>query len=152
MTAYLEQQIEEIIRAAVQTAVGSSVSVIGWRQPSLAGTVKAASLTRILVKILPRSNLGFGSSIVNFDAQVHVQVTAHDSPDGDLLTDLEGKTIALLEAWNRTPETMQAALSIENVFSADGFIFTQGGDCDFDQSTLLWYSSIPIQIKGHILA
>jgi hypothetical protein len=152
MKNYLEQQLEELIRAATQTAIGTTIPAVGWRQPSLAGTAKASALTRVLVKVLPRASEKFGSRIASLDALIHVQVSVSASADGDLLTEIEGAVIEMLDAWNRDPEAMTAALSVDTVFGADGFIFTAGGDCDFDDSKACWYSMITVQIKGRLLA
>lgn len=151
MANYLEQQVEELIRAAIQTAVGASGTVTGWRQPSLSGTVKQGLVTGVLVKIAPRSNVAFGSALVSLNCVVDIQVTCDDSANGDLLTTLEAAVFSVLNAWHRSPETMAAALAVAGVFDPGGFIFTEGGDCDFDVSNALWYSTIPVQIKGRII-
>lgn len=162
MTNFLEQQVEEQIRAALAAACASvsmpalgdgsgallPLVVAGFWQPAAAGEVKQSSNTCLLVKIPPGGSGGFGSQKVTLAGSVAVKVAASDSPSGDLLTELAAPVISLLRGWCESAETMTAALSVTDVFSADGFMLDAGGDADFDTDLEVWYCTVNFQIKG----
>lgn len=150
MTNFLEQQVEALIVAALQTAVGTDATVLGFVQPAAAGTEKKQPASCILVTVRPRACASQNSNVVALSVMVNVKVSASESPDGDKLPDLAAAVMSTLHGWNRDLSAMNAALSVSNVFSADGFVFTDGGDADFDPELFVWYYLIPLQIKGTV--
>lgn len=151
MTTFIEQQVEALIVAALTTALAGKAVVTGFHQPSVAGTVKAATLSGVLVKVSPRANPTFGTRQCTLNVFIGCRVDAGESPTGDLLSEIEAPVIAALDAWHADPAAMSAALSVSGAFDADAFMFSDGGDCDFDVTELYWYTNVMLQIKGRII-
>lgn len=162
MTNFLEQQVEEQIRAAVAVECAAvemplladdsgnrmPLFVAGFWQPAAAGEVKGSYDTCILVKVPPGGSGGFGSQKVVLSGSVFVKVAANDSPTGDLISELAAPVVALFRDWCEDPEAMSAALSVSGVFSADGFMIDAGGEADFDLDLDVWFCTVNFQIKG----
>lgn len=151
MTNFLEQQVEKLIVDALQTAVGTAASVVGFVQPASAGTQKQHGDTCVLVTVRPRANSTQNSKIITLGCTVNVKVSVSSSATGDKLSELAAPVMSLLHTWSRDLAAMSAELSVASVFSADGFVFTDGGDADFDPELLVWYYLVPFQIKGIVL-
>lgn len=150
MSDFLEKSVEAKIVAAVAAVVSGS-QVLGWWQPALDGDTKRQTLSSVLVTVRPRSNESFGSKIVSLHGRIDIRSACADDPAGDKLSDLAGTVFGLLESWNKTAAAMVSALEVSGVFSPGGFIFTDGGDADYDDQQGCWFATVSFQVKGCIL-
>jgi len=147
---FLEKSLEALIVAAV-AAASADVQVLGWWQPVAAGVVKKQAASSILVTVLPRSNESFGSKIVSLSGRIDIRSNGADDPTGANMPEAAGPVFNLLESWNTDPETMATALTVSGKFSPGGFIFSGGGDADYDDQQGCWFSTVTFETKGTII-
>jgi hypothetical protein len=148
---FLEKSLEALIVAAIAAAESSDIQVLGWWQPFAAGMVKKQAASSILVTVLPRSNESFGSKIVSLSGRIDIRSNGADDPTGANMPEAAGPVFNLLEAWNINPETMETALTVSGKFSPGGFIFSGGGEADYDDQQGCWFSTVTFQVKGTII-
>lgn len=151
-TPFLEQQVEAALVAALNTALGTSGTAYGFWQPSAPGTDRNAPMTHVAVRCAVRFNASQNSRIINLNVTVTVMCAVSDSASGDQLTEMAAPVLNLLHSWNLDSSTMSAALSVANVFRADGMTFQDAGDPDFSADLAVWYCPIQIKLAGVVLA
>lgn len=147
---FLEKSLEALIVAAV-AAASADVQVLGWWQPVAAGLVKKQSASSILVTVLPRANESFGSKIVSLSGRIDIRSAGEEDPDGAKMPEYAGPVFNLLEEWNTDPDEMATALTVSGKFNPGGFMFSGGGDADYDDQQGCWFSTVTFQIKGTII-
>lgn len=150
-TTFLEQQVEAAIVSAINTAMGGSGTAFGFWQPATAGTVKQGLNTHVAVRVSVRENKSQNSSIIYLPVSITIKCSCEDSPSGDSLIAMTAPVMGLLHAWNLDSAVASAALSVANVFRADGLKFEDGGDPDLDLDLGVWYCPIQIKLSGAIL-
>jgi hypothetical protein len=148
---FLEKSLEALIVAAIAAAESSDIQVLGWWQPVATGVVKNQAASSILVTVLPRSNESFGSKIVSLSGRIDIISNGADDPTGANMPEYSGPVFNLLEAWNADQQAMETALAVSGKFSPGGFMFSGGGDADYDDQQGCWFSTVTFQIKGVII-
>jgi hypothetical protein len=150
-TELLEQEVEAAIVNAFNSELGTIATAYGFWQPMADGDVKEAGATHVSVRVSVRANASQNSRIVSLPVSIVIKCAVEDSANGDKLIDMAKPIVNLLHSWNLNSETMSTALSVSSVFRADGLVFQDGGDPDFDDALKLWYCPIQIKISGAIL-
>lgn len=151
MSATLEQLLEAKIVAALAALI-TARPVVGFWQPAAAGSEKTFPLSCVEVTVKPRSCDGWGSDIRTFRVTVAVQAAVEEDPTGATLPADYAAAVGLFETWQGSNSDATAtALSVTG-FNAQGFTFTDGGDCGFDQQSLVWFATIQCEITGCTVA
>jgi len=145
--ALLEKSVEAAAVSALKTAVGDIAPVIGFLQPSSEGTEKTAERTSVLVICRPRAGV-FGSKRVTLSINVAIMAGMEDDPTGSKIAEIAEPVMALIDTWIDSPSTLGLALSVADVFRADGLITSDGGDAGDDTAQSIWFWTVPLQIKG----
>ena len=151
----IEAEVEALIVAALQAKLAAAglaqIPVVGFLTPFAEGTVKESGRTAFGVTVNPRFNVSLGSCQTNLRGEVALAVSRADSPDGALVAQAEACALELLQGWSDEVSAANAALSVENVFGCDGFLFLEGGQRDFDGASQCYIVSAPFRIPGRVL-
>lgn len=150
-TAFLEQEVEAAIVNAFNSELGDIATAYGFWQPMSDGVVKEAGATHVSIRVSVRSNASQNSCIISLPVSIVIKCAVEDSANGDKLIDMAKPIVKLLHSWNLNSSTMSTALSVSGVFRADGLVFQDGGDPDYDDTLKLWYCPIQIKIAGAVL-
>lgn len=144
----IERELEAKIVAEIADVI-TERPVIGVWEAALTGKVKTRPRSCIEVSVKPRSCDGWGSDARTFQVTVSIEAAQEDDATmGTGPADYAAIVEDIFENWQSADDSQTAeALSVDG-FEAQGFNFSDGGDCGLDQQAATWFALIQCEVKG----
>jgi len=149
MKELAEKLIEKKVIDALDALKIEGVNISGFWQPEPEGVVKASNVgitPNIFVVMTLRGYQSWKSPIATLSGAISFSVSTGVSPNGSAMAAVISRVMELLREWQDDEEIVNRDLSVQDVFSCDGFNLDAGAKPSMVNNE--WVVPLTFQIRG----